>query len=104
MPADLTVTAVTPTVAQPPPRTHAQIATTQAFLPPSTPPAASRQASASSAAIPDNRVVLDPTSDRVVLEYFDATGALVNSLPSQRQLDAYRLAASLPPATEVKKP
>jgi hypothetical protein len=34
-----------------------------------------------------------PGLNRVVLEFFNSAGALTNSIPSQRQLDAYRLAA-----------
>ena len=84
MPADLTIGPVASTPPEVTQRASGQLAPPQAFSPAAAPPAA----------VPDNRVVLDPTSDRVVLEYFDATGALINSLPSQRQLEAYRLAAS----------
>jgi hypothetical protein len=36
---------------------------------------------------------VDPGLNRVVLEFFNDTGTLTNSIPSQKQLEAYRLAA-----------
>jgi hypothetical protein len=43
--------------------------------------------------LPNPRTVVAPGLDRVVLEFFNSSGALTNSIPSQRQLEAYRLAA-----------
>jgi hypothetical protein len=43
---------------------------------------------------------LDPAADRVVVEYFDATGMLTHSIPSRQQLEAYRLAALAGQATK----
>jgi len=38
-------------------------------------------------------LTVDPSVNRVVLEYFSTTGVLTNTIPSQSQLEAYRLAA-----------
>ena len=39
----------------------------------------------------------DPTVGLVVLEFHDNTGAVSNSIPSQRQLEAYRTGQETPP-------
>ena len=44
--------------------------------------------------LPNPRFTVDPGLNRVVLEYFASDGLLTNMYPSQKQLDAYRLAAS----------
>jgi len=44
------------------------------------------------AKLPNPRVTVDPTLNRVILEYFNSNGVLTNQFPSQKQLDAYRLA------------
>lgn len=46
---------------------------------------------------PDYR--FDPTTGLVVIEFHDSTGNLTNSIPSQRQLDAYRTHQRTPPDT-----
>ncbi len=46
-----------------------------------------------SPSLPNPLFTVDPTLNRVVLEFFSSTGVLTNTLPSQSQLDAYRLAA-----------
>ncbi len=43
--------------------------------------------------LPNPLLTVDPSVNRVVLEFFSSSGVLTNSIPSQRQLDAYRLAA-----------
>jgi len=43
--------------------------------------------------LPNPRLHTDLALNRLVLEFFNAQGALTNSIPSQKQLDAYRLAA-----------
>ena len=40
------------------------------------------------------RLHTDLALNRLVLEFFDAQGDLTHSIPSQKQLDAYRIAAS----------
>ncbi len=113
MPPELTIAPVLPAAPQAHLRPPAQAAAVQVVFSadtsvgatPSAPSQVARAPSTPNTAIPENRVVLDPSSDRVVLEYFDATGTLINSLPSQRQLDAYRLAAasSASSGTNIKK-
>ena len=44
--------------------------------------------------LPNPKFTVDPGLNRVVLEYFASDGLLTNMYPSQKQLDAYRLAAS----------
>lgn len=67
---------------------------------PSKPEAAAAPASAAvtdapkSPNLPNPRFTVDPGLNRVVLEYFASDGLLTNMFPSQKQLDAYRLAAS----------
>jgi hypothetical protein len=39
----------------------------------------------------------DPTVGLVVMEFHDNTGAVSNSIPSQRQLEAYRTGQQTPP-------
>ncbi len=39
------------------------------------------------------QLTVDPSTARVVYEYYSNTGVLTNSIPSQQQLQAYRLAA-----------
>ncbi len=43
--------------------------------------------------LPNPRLTVDPSVNRVVLEFYSSTGVLTNTIPSQQQLDAYRLAA-----------
>jgi len=45
----------------------------------------------------------DPTVGLVVIEFHDNTGAVSNSIPSQRQLEAYRTGQEIPP-TEQPSP
>jgi hypothetical protein len=40
---------------------------------------------------------VDPTLGLVVLNFHDDTGKLINTMPSQRQLDAYRMNQATPP-------
>lgn len=40
------------------------------------------------------RLHTDLALNRLVLEFFDAQGDFTHSIPSQKQLDAYRIAAS----------
>jgi hypothetical protein len=42
-------------------------------------------------------MVFDPTVGMVVMEFHDDTGALTNSVPTQRQLAAYRTHQEAPP-------
>jgi len=51
-------------------------------------------AGSASPLLPNPRLTVDPGLNRVVLEFFDSAGTLTNTIPSQKQLDAYRLAAS----------
>ncbi len=44
--------------------------------------------------LPNPRLTVDAGLNRVVLEFFNSTGVLTNSIPSQKQLEAYRLAAA----------
>jgi len=44
--------------------------------------------------LPNPRLTVAPGTNRVVLQFFDSSGTLTNSIPSQQQLDAYRLAAA----------
>ncbi len=66
--------------------------------------AGSTTASASvSPLLPNPRLTVDAGLNRVVLEFFNSAGVLTNSIPSQKQLEAYRLAASSgQPATGVE--
>ncbi len=50
-------------------------------------------ASTASPSLPNPRLTVDPSLNRVVLEFFDSSGTLTNTIPSQKQLEAYRLAA-----------
>jgi hypothetical protein len=43
--------------------------------------------------LPNPRLTVDPSLNRVVLEFFSSSGVLTNTIPSQQQLEAYRLAA-----------
>jgi hypothetical protein len=54
-----------------------------------------------SPSLPNPRLTVDPTLNRVVLEFFSSNGVLTNTLPSQRQLEAYRLAAFSAQNTEA---
>jgi hypothetical protein len=59
-----------------------------------------RSADAAQVQHADSALTLDPAADRVVVEYFDATGMLTHSIPSRQQLEAYRLAALAGQATK----
>ena len=77
-----------------------------------TPPAHAPPAQAASPN-PNPQLRLDPALGLVVIEFRDASGTITTSIPSQRQLDAYRMweqthadpagpAGTLPPtATEI---
>lgn len=56
-------------------------------------------AGASKTAFPNPEITIDPALGIAVLEFRDASGAVVNSIPSQRQIDAYRLAQGAQTAT-----
>jgi hypothetical protein len=56
-------------------------------------PATQPTNAAASPLLPNPRLTVAPGLNRVVLEYFNSDGLLENSIPSQRQLEAYRLAA-----------
>jgi hypothetical protein len=62
---------------------------------PSAPSSAAIAASSAKpdADLPNPRLHTDLALNRLVLEFFNAQGTLTNSIPSQKQLDAYRLAA-----------
>lgn len=47
-------------------------------------------------------LVLDPTLGLVVIEFHNNSGAVVNSIPSARQLEAYRM-NGVPSGTESKQ-
>lgn len=82
MSADLSIDRIAPAAPQP--------VTTD----PSPLPASTNQAEpAKSPSLPNPLFTVDPSLNRVVLEFFSSTGVLTNTLPSQSQLDAYRLAA-----------
>ncbi len=55
--------------------------------------ATSNTAAATSPKLPNPRLTVDPSVNRVVLEFFSSSGVLTNTIPSQSQLEAYRLAA-----------
>ena len=55
--------------------------------------ATSNTAAATSPKLANPRLTVDPSVNRVVLEFFSASGVLTNTIPSQSQLEAYRLAA-----------
>ncbi len=55
--------------------------------------ATSNTAAAASPKLPNPRLTVDPSVNRVVLEFFSSNGVLTNTIPSQSQLEAYRLAA-----------
>jgi hypothetical protein len=60
------------------------------------PVAKSTAASASNSSLPNlpnPRLYIDPSLNRVVLEFFDSKGTLTHTIPSLKQLEAYRLAA-----------
>jgi hypothetical protein len=42
----------------------------------------------------------DPTVGLVVIEFHDNSGAVSNSIPSQRQLEAYRTGQEIPPTEQ----
>src|ERR1700733_3527174 len=46
----------------------------------------------------------DPTVGLVVIEFHDNTGAVSNSIPSQRQLEAYRTGQKTPPGEPAPTP
>ena len=46
----------------------------------------------------------DPTVGLVVIEFHDNTGAVSNSIPSQRQLEAYRTGQQTPPGEPAPTP
>ncbi len=77
----------------------------QSRAPVATQPAAVQAPASASPAVsrglPNPRFTVDPGLSRVVLEYFSDSGNLTNTVPSQQQLEAYRLAAlsGYPPAT-----
>ncbi len=57
-------------------------------------PASTTQAETTkSPSLPNPLFTVDPSLNRVVLEFFSSSGVLTNTLPSQSQLDAYRVAA-----------
>lgn len=47
-------------------------------------------------------LVLDPTLGLVVIEFHNNAGAVVNSIPSARQLEAYRM-NGVPSGTEIEQ-
>jgi len=90
VPADLSIDPIAPAAAAPisagePP---VQASTTQAEA-------------AKSPNLPNPLLTVDPSVNRVVLEFFSSTGVLTNSIPSQRQLEAYRLAAVAPQSNDT---
>ena len=46
----------------------------------------------------------DPTTDFVVIEFHDGTGAINNTIPTQRQLEAYRTHQAVPPGEPTAVP
>jgi len=66
---------------------------TNALAAPPTSPAYNSVASGPSPSFPNPRLTVDPSLNRVVLEFFNSSGTLTDQIPSQKQLDAYRLAA-----------
>jgi hypothetical protein len=54
---------------------------------------AAATAATASPKLANPRLTVDPSVNRVVLEFFSSSGVLTNTIPSQQQLDAYRLAA-----------
>ncbi len=56
-------------------------------------PIAASPGSPASPNLPNPRMTVDPSLNRVVLEFFSSSGSLTNTIPSQKQLEAYRLAA-----------
>ena len=47
---------------------------------------------------------LDPALGLVVIEFHDASGKLTSSIPSQRQIDAYRMHETTPPGRGNPEP
>jgi hypothetical protein len=80
--ADLSIDRISPVVALP-------VKADESPAPASTPPAET----AKSPSLPNPLFTVDPGLNRVVLEFFSSSGVLTNTLPSQSQLEAYRLAA-----------
>jgi hypothetical protein len=70
---------------------------------PEAPPATVAQVKAPKLYVsPDYR--FDPTTGLVVIEFHDKSGNLTNSIPSQRQLDAYRTGQQTPPGRSAPGP
>jgi hypothetical protein len=86
MPANISLDAVSTAAAQAHVKSNSVAATT-------TNKANATNAAATSPKLPNPRLTVDPSVNRVVLEYFSTSGVLTNSIPSQSQLEAYRLAA-----------
>jgi hypothetical protein len=60
---------------------------------PSPVPASPPNPAATTPKLANPQLTVDPSTARVVYEYFSDTGVLTNSIPSVQQLQAYRLAA-----------
>ena len=84
MPANISLDSVSTAAAQTQAKTDSLAASSTAT---------SNTAAATSPKLPNPRLTVDPTLNRIVYEYFSANGVLTNTVPSQQQLEAYRLAA-----------
>lgn len=58
---------------------------------PFSPPAHAPSPPAAASPMPNPQLRLDPALGLVVIEFRDASGTVTTSIPSQRQLDAYRI-------------
>ena len=88
MPTDIAISSVAPVSFIPPQRTSAGQA------PATTQSAPSQSSGVNLATIPppiNPDFYLDPALNIVVLQFFDSKGNVTQSIPSQKQLDAYRL-------------
>jgi hypothetical protein len=86
MPANISLDAVSTAASQAHVKTNSIAAIT-------TSKANATVAAATSPKLANPRLTVDPTVNRVVLEFFSSSGVLTNTIPSQSQLEAYRLAA-----------
>lgn len=92
MPADLSINQTAPAAASPitADSSPAQASTTQ-----------TEAAKSPSPNLPNPLLTVDPSVNRVVLEFFSSSGVLTNSIPTPRQLEAYRLAAVSPQSNDA---
>ena len=101
MPTDISIQSVAPVSFIPPQRTSADQASAATQIAPS------QSAGINLATIPppiNPDFHLDPALNIVVLQFFDAKGNVTSSIPSQKQLDAYRLDGGPSPGHTTSQP